>query len=644
MLGVDCAYLAELSGNSSDRLRTLAVFRGQRQAQNFEQPLSGTAAGQVFSDSFYARSKDVREIFPEDAHVRDIGAQGYAGIRLADSAGQPVGLLAIAGKQPLVDVPLVKSVLEAFAPRAAAEIERKRNDDCRRENEERYHAFFASNPDAMWRLEFDPPVSLDQPAEELVDQLYRAGYLAECNDASAKLFGRERAEELLGLPFEIFVPRADPQLQADLRAAIRSGFRDSIVEGIRSEEDGRQTYRLRIQFGIVENGALRRLWGNTRDITDLRQAELSAAASERQFREVLEGIHLPALMLDSQGAITFANEAFLRLIQRSRAELESLKWLEGVVAAAESKAWKETMLPEPSGSATLHFEGEVRPRDGSRRLVQWDAIRLRSPENQVSSLAAIGRDMTYQHALESQIRQVQKLEGIARLAAGVAHDFNNLLMIVMGHASRLLAQVTPSDRAYGSLVEIVDSAKSCTRLTERLLAFGRKQPLKPQLIDLNEVIADSRGLLSGILGSAISLRVNLAAPLMLVRADPTQIQEVLANLASNARDAMPQGGILTIETANVEIGEEDAAHAGIQSGSYVQLSFIDTGMGVADEVLAHLFEPFFTTKAPGKGTGLGLSTVHGIVTQSGGHITVRSERGKGTTFEILLPAPPPVVH
>jgi two-component system, cell cycle sensor histidine kinase and response regulator CckA len=644
VLNVDCAYLGELPGTANDRLRSLAVIRDGNQSGDFEQRLSGTACGQVLSDGVFACSKDVLRIFPLDTHLHGIGAEGYAGIRLSDSAGQPLGVLAIASKEPLFDVPLAKSVLGTFAPRVGAEIERKRNDDRHRESEERYHAFIASNPDAMWRLEFGQPVSLDQPEEELIEQLYRSGYLAECNDALAKLFGRERTDQLLGLPFETFVPRSDVTLQEDLRSAIRSRFQSTIVERVLSDENGCQRYRLRSQFGIVEHGELRRLWGNTRDITELRRAELSAAASERRFREVLEGIQLPALILDEHGAITFCNESFLRLTQRSRAEVGALTWMDGVISSAQAEIWKAAMSPERPGDPARHFEGEIAPRDKSLRRMTWDTICLRNQDNQVAALAAIGRDLTYQKGLEAQVRQAQKLDGIGRLAAGIAHDFNNLLTIVLGRASQLLDEVSESDRAYASLSQVVHAATQCAQLTEHLMALSRRQLIRPQLINLNKVIDDVRGLLRSMAGSAIMLNIERAPQLPEVLADPTQMQEVLSNLVTNARDAMPNGGSLTIATANAVIVDEDPDYPGINPGSYVRLLVIDSGLGLADEVQAHVFEPFFTTKAPGKGTGLGLSTVYAIVKQSGGHITVRSVLHRGTTFEILLPAPPPVVH
>ena len=223
VLNVDGAYVGEFGGTSSHRLRTLSVIRNHDPSTNFEQELSGTAAGQVLSDGVFAHSKDVLRIFPHDTYLHEIGAEGYAGVRLCDSAGQPLGILAIFSKEPLIDIHLAKSVLGTFAPRAAAEVERKRNDDLHRESEERYHAFIASNPDAMWRLEFERPISISLPEEEQIEQLYRFGYLAECNDALAKLFGRERAEQILGMPFETFAPR-DGRLAAG-GPSVRRAFR-----------------------------------------------------------------------------------------------------------------------------------------------------------------------------------------------------------------------------------------------------------------------------------------------------------------------------------------------------------------------------------------------------------------------------------
>ena len=635
----DCVYLAELTGTPPDRVRTLAVCRGQEVSANFEQTLEGTASGQVLSDGAFACSRDVARLFPMDELIVSLEAEGFLGIRLSDSAGQPAGLLAMVSKQGFSNIHVARSVLEAFAPRAAAELERKRREDIHRESEERHQAFISSNPDAMWRIEFEQPVPLSLPEEEQIDRIFRLGYLAECNPALASLAGAKEAEELMGSRFYELVPRINPNAREELRAAIRSGFRTTAVETIPHESAAGPVYRLRSQFGIVEEGALRRIWGTTRDITELRKTELSLAASERRFREVLEGVQLPAVMLDLNGAITFANACFLGLAQRSKEEVSALAWLNGIVPVGESETWKAALLPDDRGRhPTVHFEGAILRNDGPPRVIAWDTIGLYTHDNRPAGLAAIGRDITRQRMLELEIRQAQKLESIGRLAAGVAHDFNNLLMVVLGHTTYLLKKAEESSPLQESLTAIESAATQCTRLTTQLLAFGRRQHLMPQLISLNDVIAGDERIIRSLLRSGIELVLELESPLGLVFADPTQLQRVLANLATNARDAMPEGGRLTLATANVTVEAGDEHYPGIDAGDYMRLSVSDTGVGITEEVRAHMFEPFFTTKEVGKGTGLGLATVYGIVAQSGGHILVHGEPGKGTTFDILLPA------
>ena len=241
-------------------------------------------------------------------------------------------------------------------------------------------------------------------------------------------------------------------------------------------------------------------------------------------------------------------------------------------------------------------------------------------------------------ALESQVQQSQKLETVGRLAGGVAHDFNNLLTIIGSYAELALGELRREDPLHGHLTEIAAAGERAAGLTRQILAFSRKQVLVPKVLDLNEAVADLGRMLQRILGEDIDLRTQLAADLGAVHADPSQLGQVLLNLAVNARDAMPRGGVLTISTANVELQPgQAAAHPELEAGPYVMLSVADTGEGMSPETQARVFEPFFTTKETGQGTGLGLSTVYGIVRQSGGDITLRSEPGQGTTFRVRLP-------
>jgi PAS domain S-box-containing protein len=255
-------------------------------------------------------------------------------------------------------------------------------------------------------------------------------------------------------------------------------------------------------------------------------------------------------------------------------------------------------------------------------------------------LRAVGicQDVTERHVLEQQYFQAQKMEAVGRLAGGVAHDFNNLLTAILGYCDLLLTDLDPSDPRRLDLTEIQTAGHAAARLTRQLLAFSRKQIMDPALLDLNSVVASVRSMLDRVIGEDVTVVLGLGAEPARIRADRGQVEQVILNLAVNARDAMPDGGTLTIDTATVEIDDEYArTQLSPEPGSYVVLTVTDTGVGMAPDVLAHLFEPFFTTKEPGKGTGLGLATVHGIVSQSGGAVHVYSEVGCGTAFKVYFP-------
>ena len=242
---------------------------------------------------------------------------------------------------------------------------------------------------------------------------------------------------------------------------------------------------------------------------------------------------------------------------------------------------------------------------------------------------------------EAELRQAHKMEAVGRLAGGVAHDFNNVLTAIFGYTDLLLEQFTDDDPRREDVMEIRRSAERAAALTRQLLAFSRKQMMQPRVLNLNEVIESLRKLLERLVGEDIILTIDVGADLWNVRADPGQIEQVLMNLVANARDAMPEGGRLTITTANVAIDEEDRRNRpGLRAGTYATITVSDTGRGIAGHIRAHMFEPFFTTKEQGKGTGLGLATVYGIVKQTGGAVYVDSEEGKGTRFVIYLPRVP----
>ncbi|MFB3924129.1 MAG: ATP-binding protein [Terriglobia bacterium] len=273
--------------------------------------------------------------------------------------------------------------------------------------------------------------------------------------------------------------------------------------------------------------------------------------------------------------------------------------------------------------------------------VVWlqDVVRVvRDDSGKVLQLRGVMVDITERKVLEEEFRQAQKMEAVGRLAGGVAHDFNNMLTVIDGYSQLALGRLAPGDTLHDYIQEIQSASKRAGAMTRRLLAFSRRQVLQPQVVDLNVLASDTEKMLRRLIGEDIELVVVRQEGLGAVRCDPAQIEQVLANLAVNARDAMPQGGKLIIETANAELDEDYArTHAGVKAGPYAMLAVTDTGCGMDQETQLHIFEPFFTTKEKGKGTGLGLATVYGIVKQSGGSIWVYSELGRGTTFKIFLP-------
>jgi PAS domain S-box-containing protein len=276
-------------------------------------------------------------------------------------------------------------------------------------------------------------------------------------------------------------------------------------------------------------------------------------------------------------------------------------------------------------------------RDGEVRYVHERSEDIVDETGKVVRSIGTVHDITEQKQLETRLLQAQKMEALGRFVGGIAHDFNNLLVVIGGRARRVLKRLKEDDPLRKEIEEALRAEESASSLTRQLLAFGRKQILQPVMLNLNEIISDMEMMLRRLLHEDIVLLTRTGQNLGFVEADPTQIEQILMNLVVNARDAMPDGGTLTIETSNVFLGEKPAEGYVAAPGHYVMLAVSDTGCGMDSETLSHIFEPFFTTKPPGEGTGLGLSTVYGIVRQSGGDIRVYSEPGKGTTFKIYLP-------
>jgi len=289
------------------------------------------------------------------------------------------------------------------------------------------------------------------------------------------------------------------------------------------------------------------------------------------------------------------------------------------------------------GERIKRFETVHIGKDGRRIDVSMTISPVKDAHEQIIGAAAITRDVSDRKLLEKQLQQAQKMEAIGQLAGGIAHDFNNLLSVINGHCELLAEQLAPNDRPRQNCEQIKKAGERAAGLTRQLLAFSRQQVLEPTVLNLNTVVVDLEKMLKRVIGEDVEFRISVDSRLAPVKADRGQIEQVLMNLVVNARDAMPNGGRLIVETSNVVLEDEFAQQRGYPQRSYVGLSVTDNGIGMDADTQARMFEPFFTTKEVGKGTGLGLSTVYGVITQSGGHIEVHSRVGQGTTFRLYLP-------
>jgi PAS domain S-box-containing protein len=452
------------------------------------------------------------------------------------------------------------------------------------------------------------------------------------------------ASETLALPFARLIGQPCYEVLHGLAQAPPGCPHEQLLRTGTAQREDYEESRLGKTFDVTStplrdsNGTFRGCIHVMRDISDRKRAEQALRHSMERHRSLIAATSQVVWSTDSSGAVVDDLPTWREFTGKSAEETWGRGWLDAV-HPDDRKRVREAWLNAVESLSPYNVEFRILRKDGEYRDFAARGVPVLETDGTIREWVGTCTDITDQRQLEEQYRQAQKMEAVGRLAGGVSHDFNNLLGVIIGYSDLLLGSLPPDGLLRNKVEQIKKAGYRAASLTRQMLVFSRKQVLTPKVLDLNDVVSETSKMLIRVLGEDIELITNLNPALGYVKADLTQIDQVIMNLAINASDAMPNGGKLFIETTNVELDQEynRQHHMEVQPGSYVLLTLSDTGIGMDKHTQAHMFEPFFTTKDVGKGTGLGLATVYGIIKQSGGYVRVYSEVGKGTTFKVYMP-------
>jgi len=491
-----------------------------------------------------------------------------------------------------------------------------------RESEHHYRTLVENAPEAIVVLDVEKSVFVD------------------CNDNATRLFHLSREELLLHDPFGL-----SPPLQPDGRDSllIAKQHIENAMQGLAPcfewviRNSLGEEITCEVHLVCLSSHSRRLMRASILDITERKLADASLRASEARYRSLVENATYGIFWVESEGRLLFVNPALVRMLgYDSEEEVLALRDTTRIyVDQTERDAARGQF------AATGHLDATVnwKRKDGVVIHVRLTGREAVHPETGGTCIEVIVEDVTERENLEKQLRQAQKFEAIGQLAGGIAHDFNNMIGAVLGWADMGIEETEEGSRLRRHFEKVHQQGQRAAALTRQLLAFARRQILEPRNVDLNNTVVETLNLLEKVLGSNIEIRANLSPELAVVRADPVQLEQVVMNLCINARDAMPKGGTLILDTANVSFDERFCAMQTLaHAGDYTMLSVTDSGTGMDAATLDRIFEPFFTTKEVGKGTGLGLATIYGIVRQHNGFVQVYSEVGFGSTFRVYLPA------
>jgi PAS domain S-box-containing protein len=528
--------------------------------------------------------------------------------------------------------------------------ERLRDDIHKREEaEQRYQAFVQQSTEAIWRFEMDEPMPIEWPEERQLEYIQQHAYLAECNDACARMYGYDRFDEMIGMRLRDLLVLDDPINREHLETYIRSGFRLVDSESRELDRYGQVHVFLNNGIGIIENGKLVRGWGTQRDITEQRQLEQERMAASERLRLAIEAVHLGLWEWDIVADKLSWNDELLEIYGLTREVFAGKYEAFAKSIHPADKDRVEQAITRSLNDPNVRYECEyrmIRP-DGSEHWIYTRGHVRRDDRERAIAMLGAAIDITSRKqaeaervAMERKLQDTQKLESLGILAGGIAHDFNNLLTGVLGNASLAQMDLPKSSPVQSSLKQIEQSALRAADLCRQMLAYSGKGRFVVQRVNLSHLVEESLALLLVSISKDATLKMNLASPLPCVSADATQLRQILMNLVMNASDAIgDRSGIIEVKTGVIQA---DAAYLAsthlspvLPAGPYVFLEVRDTGSGMDLETQKLIFDPFFTTKFTGR--GLGLAAVLGIVRGHQGALKVTSEIGHGSTFTLLLP-------
>lgn len=643
-LRVKCALVSAVDDRSLERARTVAVVLDGKREANFTYDLAGTPCANVVSEKACFYPHDVATKFPSDDILAGMGAQAYWGAPIRSSKGDVIGLMALVHSSPMEESAEIHGLLHLYAQRIAGHLER---------------IVSQSVNERLGRI-----------VEESASEVYIFDTVSFCfilvNKGARDNLGYTLNELRSKTPWDVkpsflkeqFIDYVTPLLKGDVA---RLDF-----ETIHRRKDGTD-YDVAVKLQILEFGGDRVFFAAIQDITSRKAAEEALRHTTRRLNAILNNTSMAVFMMDDRQHCVFMNEAAEHLTGFEFQETQG-RPLHDVIhhtypdgrpfplhECAIDRAFPEESRVQGE-DVFIHKNGEFYPVGFTASPIRDEAgksigtvIEVRNISEELKNREALASFHNVLHSkideaiaerekVEAELRQSQKMEAVGKLTGGIAHDFNNLLQIIGGNLQLLQKDVAGNSKAERRLELALTGVNRGAKLAAQLLAFGRRQPLAPKVVNLGRLVRGMDDLLRRALGEAIEMETVIAGGLWNTLVDPAQLENALLNLAINARDAMSGQGKLTIESGNAYLDQHYAQHYDdVNAGQYVVLAVTDTGSGIPAEILGQVFEPFFTTKPEGQGTGLGLSMVYGLVKQTGGHIKIYSEPGEGTTVRLYFP-------